>query len=279
VSRPPRGLVAAAVLLAGLLVLVAVASSGHLGAAQANARPALPSGLLAYAYAVVLATGLVGVPLLFYIYANETADGRGRRPSGMLLPFVLLGAAVLALVASVRWGDQLLGFIERLQIWDQDELSADEARRLARPPAPETAPLVLACSLVLAGSGAWAAWHWRAKVGRSRRKPIAQSLTAVLDEAANDLRAQSDPRRAIVLAYARMETALDRAGVPRRRSEAPLEYFERLLVELDVAAAPLAALTDLFERAKFSRHEIDEGMKDRALAALQAIRWELAEIA
>jgi hypothetical protein len=270
--------VTAALVLAGLLAVVALASSGHLDA-DGRGRPALPSGVLAYAYAVVLATGVVAVPLLFYIYASETAEGRGRRSRVALIPFVLIGAAALGLIASVRWGEQLVGFIEGLQIWDQDELGANEARRLARPPAPETAPLVLACSLVLAGSGAWAAWGWRTKVGRSRRKRLAQSLAAALDEAVDDLRAVSDPRRAIILAYAQMERALDGAGVPRRRSEAPLEYLARLLVELEVASAPLSVLTDLFERAKFSRDEIDEQMKDRGIAALQAITSELKEIA
>ena len=34
-------------------------------------------------------------------------------------------------------------------------------------------------------------------------------------------------------------------------------------------------LTKLYERAKFSRHEIDEGMKDDAIDALVGLRAEL----
>jgi hypothetical protein len=35
-------------------------------------------------------------------------------------------------------------------------------------------------------------------------------------------------------------------------------------------------LTDLFERAKFSHHTIDRAMRDEAVAALRAVRADLA---
>jgi hypothetical protein len=38
-------------------------------------------------------------------------------------------------------------------------------------------------------------------------------------------------------------------------------------------------LTDLFERAKFSTHEIDEPMKERAIAALISVRDDLQAVA
>jgi hypothetical protein len=34
-------------------------------------------------------------------------------------------------------------------------------------------------------------------------------------------------------------------------------------------------LTDLFERAKFSRHTIDQAMREEAVAALRAVRSDL----
>jgi hypothetical protein len=36
-------------------------------------------------------------------------------------------------------------------------------------------------------------------------------------------------------------------------------------------------LTGLFERAKFSRHAIDQADRDEAIAALRAVRREVAE--
>jgi Domain of unknown function (DUF4129) len=72
-----------------------------------------------------------------------------------------------------------------------------------------------------------------------------------------------------------MERLLAAHDVPRRPSEAPFEYLGRVLLELDTSAGAVFELTALFERAKFSRHAIDEEMRDEAIAALAAVRDEL----
>jgi hypothetical protein len=91
----------------------------------------------------------------------------------------------------------------------------------------------------------------------------------------DDLRREADPRRAVIAAYAQMETALARHGLPRERSEAPFEYLARMLRELRVRAASALALTELFERARFSDHVIDAAMKNEAIDALVAVRDDL----
>jgi hypothetical protein len=80
---------------------------------------------------------------------------------------------------------------------------------------------------------------------------------------------------AIIAAYARMERALAAGGIPRRPSEAPFEYVERALGDLDTSAASARRLTDLFEWAKFSQHEPGPEMRDEAIDALVAVRDEL----
>ena len=102
-----------------------------------------------------------------------------------------------------------------------------------------------------------------------------EEIALALDESLDDLRNEPDLRRAIIAAYARMERTLAGAGIPRRPSEAPLEYLARALSELDASAAAVTRLTDLFERAKFSQHEPDERMRADAVDALEAIRDEL----
>jgi hypothetical protein len=109
----------------------------------------------------------------------------------------------------------------------------------------------------------------------ARRGQAPDLLAAALDESIDDLRTEPDVRRAIIAAYARMETALAAAGIPRHRAEAPLEYMERALLSLDTSAPAVRTLTDLFEWARFSHHESEPSMRDEAIDALIAVRDEL----
>jgi nitrogen fixation-related uncharacterized protein len=118
--------------------------------------------------------------------------------------------------------------------------------------------------------------------GRSRRHalgrgdPLADALEAALDESLEDLRAEPDPRRAVIAAYARLERVLASHGLPRKTSEAPLEYLGRMLSGLSVSPPAARRLTDLFERAKFSHHAVGAEMKEHAIGALETVRDDLA---
>ena len=103
----------------------------------------------------------------------------------------------------------------------------------------------------------------------------AEAVAAILDDTLQDLYDERDPRRAVVLTYARMERALAAHGLPRQRSEAPAEYLERALEELSASASSAARLTRLFEWARFSDHPVEPGMKTEAIQALEAVRDEL----
>jgi hypothetical protein len=270
-----RAIVGAGVLLAVLLVVVALASRGQLGgerSADAALRPALPPGVFAYVYAGLLGLAVVAIPCFFYVYARETPYSRARRRRARMAPFVLVAFAAVALLLGTRWGDEIRAALGELQFWTD----GPSGRRgtTATPPAPEWTTTVVVSSVLALGAGSAVAW--RVARRRLRRPSLAETISDVLDQTLDDLREERDPRRAIILAYARMEAVLERSGVPRRESEAPLEYVARILLELDVTEAPVRALTDLFERAKFSRHAIDAPMKERAIDALETIRAELA---
>ncbi|HYY80558.1 MAG TPA: DUF4129 domain-containing protein [Actinomycetes bacterium] len=130
--------------------------------------------------------------------------------------------------------------------------------------------LVVALGAVLV---AQAAAERRRRSGRSPR----QRLAELVDDTLDDVLREPDPRRAVIAAWARMERGLAAAGLPRRAAEAPFEYLGRVLAEQRVRPAAAHRLTDLFERAKFSRHPVDRGMRDDAVAALLAVRQELLE--
>ena len=104
---------------------------------------------------------------------------------------------------------------------------------------------------------------------------VAEDFAATIGDAIDDLEAEPDARRAVIAAYARMEGVLGRHGLRREPSETPVEYLRRVLPASPRAPTRSLRLTGLFEEAKFSRHEIDGGMKRDAIDALGAIRDDL----
>jgi hypothetical protein len=73
-----------------------------------------------------------------------------------------------------------------------------------------------------------------------------------------------------------MERTLAGFGFPRAAAEAPRVYLGRVLHDLlEASGEAVSRLTALFERAKFSAHEIDSGMKDEAIDALVQMRDDL----
>jgi hypothetical protein len=131
--------------------------------------------------------------------------------------------------------------------------------------------------LALVGVGALAAvWYLRSPRPEGVADEEPDELLAAVDLSLEDLENEPDPRRAVIRAYARMEHALDSYGIARRPAETPLEYIARALTALRVGGRSVERLSGLFERAKFSNHEIDLTMKGDAIAALGALREELA---
>jgi hypothetical protein len=157
------------------------------------------------------------------------------------------------------------------------------------PPAPVPTPAT--------GTTPQAPWLWPAAgvavlavgagllaaraAGRRRRAPAvragraADRLAGVLEQSAEDLRAEPDPRRAVLAAYARMEGALAPRGAGRLRHETAPEYLERLLARRNLEPEPLRRLTGLFELAKFSDHQVTRAMRDAPAGALEAVTASL----
>lgn len=98
------------------------------------------------------------------------------------------------------------------------------------------------------------------------------STVAAVELSLDALRAEPDPRRAVIKAYAAMEVSLSRSGLGRRRSEAPVEYLQRVLAAPTGTSDELRTITSLFQHAKFSRHAVDEAMRGQAIGALERIR-------
>jgi hypothetical protein len=122
----------------------------------------------------------------------------------------------------------------------------------------------------------WALRRDVSSVARLTELPSrAEIVSHAVDLGLNDARAERDPRKAVIAAYATMERILAEEGLPRRRTEAPLEYMSRIFAELGVSKEAISTLTDLFEVARFSHHPVGTTMKERAIASLETLRRDL----
>ena len=112
---------------------------------------------------------------------------------------------------------------------------------------------------------------------RGRRGPthLSGRAGAAVEAAIEALDTITDPRSAVIAAYASMERTLAAHGVARLPAEAPREYLRRVLVETDGTARDAGTLTGLFEEARFSTHPVPERVRELALAALSSVRARL----
>jgi hypothetical protein len=106
----------------------------------------------------------------------------------------------------------------------------------------------------------------------------AELARRAVEAALEPLRDPTDPRGAVIAAYARMEQALAARKLGRRTPEAPREYLARVLREQGMPERSLATLTALFEEARFSLRPIPDSAPRRAVRALEDARGALSAI-
>jgi hypothetical protein len=104
-----------------------------------------------------------------------------------------------------------------------------------------------------------------------------RGVRAAVDQGLSDLDDDSDPRRAIIACWVRLEQVAGAAGVERSVSDTPTDLVVRLLeTHLVVDAVVLAQLADLYREARYAEHAVDEAMRLRARAALGRLQTDLA---
>ena len=99
-----------------------------------------------------------------------------------------------------------------------------------------------------------------------------EAARRMLDAALEPLREATDPRTAVVEAYARMEQVLASRELGRRIPEAPREYLARVLRQQGMPERSLTSLTELFEEARFSAHPISTSASALARTELETAR-------
>ena len=263
-----------------LLALVAFGSQGGGVRAGDERSGGLPSALTDSLYTFGIVTALI-VAASYFILRLGVA-GLASRVGGGYSTLTLIAIVALVTVFGVASYDAFMDLAERFREGDAGEVTG-----FGRPPsggeegarAPDRDPVFqwwLAIVMVAAVTGlyVWLFWN-RAQRRTVPPRDLSEELELVVTDTLADLEAERDPRRAVIRAYARMERVLAAHGLPRAPHEAPLEYLARALRGVRVRAEAAHALTELFERAKFSQHEIDAAMKDEAIAALVRVRDDL----
>jgi hypothetical protein len=280
-GRGRRLLVVVAVLLA-LLAAVAIASTGDtpLGG-EGLRRPSdrLYDAVISLFLVLMVLGAPVFVAMLFLrrraleeLRRAEGPQAKRRRLMGSIAAGALL--VVLAILFVATRDDEG----ERGQRPGTGQPGASEEQQQPSAYDPEFAvwPVVVVGAVAgIALLAGYLSYRARRRSLGSAEQPLELVLADVLDETLDDLRAERDPRAAVIAAYARLERALAAYGLPRRAAEAPEEYLTRIFADLGVAQRPAARLTALFSRAKFSQHDVRAETKEEAIAALETVREEL----
>ena len=278
--------------LTALLVVVAVASRAHKpGSGSGAATGHVPRTLFEYlASVMIVLLPLGGIVILFALAQSRrqkvlAGERNWRRSLAMVLVMTPLFIAAFFLVRHFRgqlYRPAAVPPPPAATTTPTTLPSTATTNGLPTPPPQEAQfqwlPVLVLASLVLGAAAVIAFALYRRRLHGDRWDEEAAFLAAldeVLADTLDDLRAEHDPRKAVIRTYARMEKLFAAHGVPRDESEAPLEYVARVLARLQVSAYSVNRVTQLFSRAKFSPHEIDAGMKDEAIEALVGLRAEL----
>jgi hypothetical protein len=258
-----------------LVAAVGLASRAHTPAGGGHTRSISEDIFLEYVLLLLVALAVVIVPVAVYLFVA----GRDDRP---VLParknwmppllFSMIGLSVVA-VLLLRYLHDHPG--ARDNPLTQVVGIAGRGRKSTAAVRFDWGPVIVVSSLAVLtlAAGVWLV------LDRRRMEPkhegVAAELVLALERTIADLRAEPDPRTAVIAAYAQMEHALAGVGLRRRADEAPREYLGRVLPDVGAQTASVERLTRLFERAKFSPHAIDAAMKDEAIDALESLRDDL----
>lgn len=273
--------------LMALLVVVAVASRAHKpGGGTSGGGAKVPPILLEYLGVLALVMILVGGAVAVFaladnrrrrVLAGET--GWRRSLGGVAFGMLALVVALLLLRhAHPHRAHPLFGAAGPTGVaTGATGSAAAHAAKEQRGESDWLGAVILGSILLGLAAAIASAAAYRRSHGDflEEEAALAAALDAVLADTLADLYAERDPRTAVINAYARMEATFAAYRVPREEAETSLEYVERALDRLHVSGWAVRRLTLLFERAKFSAHEVDSTMKDDAIETLASVRAEL----
>ena len=285
-GEPKRRSARLALVAAALFVLLAIVALASRTGFGGHSRAAPTSSYASYAFTVFLILFALMIPVAAYAFLIQMRETdltkRPSLPMRMLRQIAVLlifGAIGFVIVYVKTHHGHLFGIhVTPLQRPGEAGGSGASGGRAAFEPTFKWTVLWIAVVLAVVAAIGFVITRRRRPKGLQQlpeTPEVGEELAASISDAIDDLEAEPDARRAVIAAYARMESVLARRGLRRRLSETPVEYLRRILLGLTARADAVVRLTDLFELAKFSRHEINASMKLDAIGALREIRDDL----
>ena len=264
--------------LLALLAVVGLASRAHTSGGGGGARSVDGTIVAEYGMLLILAGTVVAIPAVVWAIVTLRREEQiqlPRRRNWMVS--VLLTMVALSVASVLIANSDLVRRHHGKKASQPLKPLGDLANR--KPAKAENAqfdwvPVIVVGSLTAVGLAAAGVLLVRRREPKTR-KGVAEALAVTLDESLGELAADLDPRSTVIAAYAQMEKVLARHGLPRHASEAPREYLRRVLPGIGAGAESVERLTALYEHARFSTHEVDGGMRDEAVGALESLRDEL----
>jgi uncharacterized membrane protein YidH (DUF202 family) len=276
-GKGARRLVLGGLVGVALIAAVGLASRAHTPAGGGHTRSISEDVLLEYLLLMLVGLSVVVIPLAVYLFVAGRDEERPTLPARknwMVAVFAaMVGLSVVAVLVLRYIHDHHRDHVNPVS---QLTRLAGHGSATAAAVRFDWGPVIVVSVLAVL---ALAAAAWFVVDRRRPRAPrIAQpaaELVLALERTIADLRAEPDPRTAVIAAYAQMERALAEAGLPREPAEAPREYLGRVLPSVGAQTGSVERMTSLFERAKFSPHAIDATMKEEAIHALESLRDDL----
>jgi phosphatidylglycerophosphate synthase len=277
----PSVLAGVGTLVAVVLVAVLAAGSSD-GGSRLSSRPIDPRTVLDVLFAVMLAYAVV-VTVVLVVAVARSGRGDGRTSPGPRWLAMIQGMALMGLVMWLwlsRRPDREPVELEPVE-FVFDSTTVPDGPTGVEPGSSPGWVWMLALALILAAAGvAW--WTTHRLRGTAPLVPgadeDAERLHAVgdlFDSTIDDLRDHPDPRAAVIAAFARLQAGLTGLGVPRERADTPSRYLRRVLDHVEVSGPAAARLTQAYELAHYSHHEVGRADQLAAVDALVAVRDEL----
>jgi hypothetical protein len=283
-ATPVRWALLAASLILGVAALLRMAgpaAAGHDGVAGAIRLPTLVTATILTLFAIA---GLVFVVAL----VRRIRSRRGHDAEMFVAertpvpPWLRTVTQVLSVLNAL-----ILGYLIWRGVIPLADLMALGVGSGGAPALPQSAPLdapflvtwTFGALALTAGLGVltlalWVAFgdrlaEWWEQGAHDRSRP--SDAAALAEESLEALRAEGDPRRAIIRCYGKFERVAAGSGVERRPWLTPAEFMREALARLALPRGAVPTLTALFELARFSHRELGRPDRDRALGALDEI--------